>query len=364
MPACARREIMDFSSVGAYHCYSRCVRRAFLCGRDDYSGNNYDHRKDWLETRLEFLASCMAIDLLAVAILDNHFHVIVRNRPELAEQWSDHEVARRWLTLCPGTREKKRKRDKSDTPNEPSREKIDELLADKTKIGKVRERLSSISWMMKLLKEKIARIANEEDNVRGHFFEGRFRSTRLLDMFALVAAVMYVELNPIRAGTATTPEASQHASVSKRIRARQAQQRPSEDRHTDSKAPSASGDAALAAAWLAPVDLDAPPPDGNQADRGRRASDRGFLEMTLDQFLTLLDWSGRQLRTDKRGAIPADLAPILQRLEVDVDFWLLNVERFGHLYSTAAGKFTTLVNYARDCGRRWLRGQAPPTATE
>jgi hypothetical protein len=120
-----------------------------LCGRDDYSGNNYDHRKDWLETRLEFLASCMAIDLLAVAILDNHFHVIVRNRPELAEQWSDHEVARRWLTLCPGTREKKSKTDKSDTPeknkknkdtpSEPSREEIDELLADKTKIGKVRE---------------------------------------------------------------------------------------------------------------------------------------------------------------------------------------------------------------------------------
>ena len=47
MPARARREIMDFSSVGAYHCYSRCVRRAFLCGRDDYSGNTYDHRKDW-----------------------------------------------------------------------------------------------------------------------------------------------------------------------------------------------------------------------------------------------------------------------------------------------------------------------------
>ena len=86
--------------------------------------------------------------------------------------------------------------------------------------------------------------------------------------------------------------------------------------------------------------------------------------MTLDQFLTLLDWSGRQLRTDKRGAIPADLAPILQRLEVDVDFWLLNVERFGHLYSTAAGKFTTLANYARDCGRRWLRGPEPPNATE
>jgi len=358
MPARARREIMDFSSMGGYHCYSRCVRRAFLCGRDDYSGNNYDHRKDWLETRLEFLASCMAIDVLAVAILDNHFHVIVRNRPELAEQWSDQEVARRWLTLCPGTRKKK------DTSNEPSQEKIDALLADETKMGKVRKRLSSISWMMKLLKEKVARRANAEDDVRGHFFEGRFRSTRLLDMFAIVAAVMYVELNPVRAGIAPAPEASQHASVSRRIRARQAQQGPTENHQTDPQAPSASEDAALAAAWLAPVDLDAPPPDGKQAERGRRASDRGFLEMTLDQFLTLLDWSGRQLRTDKRGAIPADLAPILQRLDVDVDFWLLNVDRFGHLYSTAAGKFTTLAKYAQECGRRWLRGPEPSAATD
>ena len=96
MPGTPRREIVDADEVGCYHCYSRCVRRAYLCGQDAYSGQNYDHRKQWVEKRLEFLASVMAVELLVHAVMDNHLHVVLRIRPDLAQQWSDREVARRW----------------------------------------------------------------------------------------------------------------------------------------------------------------------------------------------------------------------------------------------------------------------------
>ena len=56
MPARARNQIVDENEPGLYHCFSRCVRRAFLCGQDEYTGKNYDHRKQWIEERLEFLA--------------------------------------------------------------------------------------------------------------------------------------------------------------------------------------------------------------------------------------------------------------------------------------------------------------------
>jgi hypothetical protein len=72
MPAYARREIVDNTEVGIYHCVSRCVRRAFLCGEDALTGRNFDHRKDWIRNRLEELAGAFAIDVLGFAVLSNH----------------------------------------------------------------------------------------------------------------------------------------------------------------------------------------------------------------------------------------------------------------------------------------------------
>ena len=165
MPARARREIVDSDSLGYYHCYSRCVRLAFLCGNDPYSGKNYDHRKDWVEQRLQVLACYMAVDVLATMIMDNHYHLVVWIRPELVEQWTDREVARRWLRLCPGTRKERK------TPPVVTDERIDQLVADRKKLEKVRKRLSNLSWFMKFLNEFLARKANAEEDVSGHFFE-------------------------------------------------------------------------------------------------------------------------------------------------------------------------------------------------
>ena len=89
MARLTRREQIDETSVGVYHCINRCVRQAFLCGDDPVSGNNYDHRKNWIQQRLEFLAGEFAVDVIGFSVLSNHFHLILRNRPDVVDQWTD-----------------------------------------------------------------------------------------------------------------------------------------------------------------------------------------------------------------------------------------------------------------------------------
>ncbi len=91
----ANKGPVPFSSL------NRIVRRCFLLGDDPVTGNNYDHRKVWIEEQLQRLAACFGIDLLCFAILSNHFHLILRSRPDVVATWDDTEVARRWLMLCP-----------------------------------------------------------------------------------------------------------------------------------------------------------------------------------------------------------------------------------------------------------------------
>jgi REP element-mobilizing transposase RayT len=75
-----------------YHCVTRCVRRSFLCGVDKYSGQNYEHRRGWVEDRLLFLAGVVAIDICAYAVMSNHVHVVVGVDKALADNWPMQEV--------------------------------------------------------------------------------------------------------------------------------------------------------------------------------------------------------------------------------------------------------------------------------
>ena len=97
MPGSARKEMVDPNEVGLYCCTSRCVRRAWLCGEDDYSGKNYDHRKDWILERLKFLVTVFSIEVLAYALMSTHEHTLLRVRPDLLKSFSDEDIARRWL---------------------------------------------------------------------------------------------------------------------------------------------------------------------------------------------------------------------------------------------------------------------------
>ena len=93
--ATPRSQLVDESVTPWYHCISRCVRRARLCGE------GLEHRKDWIVHRLRELTEIFAVDCGAFAVMDNHLHLLLRLDSRRANEWSDEEVARRWLTLFP-----------------------------------------------------------------------------------------------------------------------------------------------------------------------------------------------------------------------------------------------------------------------
>ena len=202
--ATARSEKVNLDSTPYYHCISRCVRRAFLCGEDVVSGKNFDHRKEWLETRLRQLSSVFAVDVCAYAVMSNHYHLVVRVDAERAEAWADEEVVRRYGSLFPLAM--------------MAYEGLD-TRAQKAQCTEWRERLSSLSWMMRSLNEWVARKANKEDGCRGRFWEGRFTSQPLLDEQAVLTCMVYVDLNPVRGGMAKTLEQASFTSIRARLKA-------------------------------------------------------------------------------------------------------------------------------------------------
>ena len=211
MARLARADLFDPAEVAVVHCINRCVRRCFLCGDDPLTGRNYNHRKAWLEERLRFLAGQFGIDVLGFAILSNHFHLVLRNRPDVVATWSDTEVATRWLALCP------LRKTPIGEPAEPTDAQLDTIRRVPQRLAEIRRRLSDVSWLMRFIAEPVARRANREDQVTGRFWQGRFKAVKLCDEAAILACAVYVDLNPIRAGLALTPESSDFTSLQRRI---------------------------------------------------------------------------------------------------------------------------------------------------
>ncbi len=313
MARLARAEVFDPSEVALLHICARVVRRCFLLGVDPVTGKNHDHRKIWIEDQLKLLSANFGIDLLAFAILSNHFHLILRSRPDVVETWDDSEVARRWLMLCP----KRKKPDKS--PEEPNEFELNSIRNDPDKLATIRTRLSDVAWWMRLLCQNIGTRANQEDKEVGKFFQGRYRSVRILDEETLLACAAYVDLNPIRAAMAETLESSEYTSVQRRIQTLQGT-------NVDS--------------FMAPLTIDEKidciGPCANHARE--RCSNKGFLSMPLADYLELLDASARQVRADKTGYTPAEVAPIFERLNLDQDYWKLQIKNFGRMFANVAGK--------------------------
>ena len=101
MPTYARSQIVVEDQVGVYHCIARCVRRAFLCGLDPYTGQDYSHRKVWILDRLRELAGLFAIEVCGYSVMSNHLHLVLRIRPDIAAQWPADEIAQRWCRIFP-----------------------------------------------------------------------------------------------------------------------------------------------------------------------------------------------------------------------------------------------------------------------
>ena len=349
MPRQARYDVIDPDEVQV----QRCVRRAFLCDDDPYSGQSFEHRREWIRRRLEFLAGVFGIDCLTYTVLSNHLHVVLRSRPDVVASWSDREVAVRWLRLFP------QRRNKDGTPAEPTQAEINMITTQKKVLRERRRRLSDVSWWMRCTAENIARRANREDECTGRFWEGRFKAQRLLDEASLLACAAYVDLNPIRAALADTPEESQFTGAKDRLDdLAQRGKRKRMSTHQWER----SSVRRKKSGWMSPIEIDerndAAGPDLDTG--GRRASRKGFLSISLLEYLKLLDWTGRQVRRGKAGSIPQHLAPILARIGLDTVGWCDLVTRFGKVFKRAAGTAEHLADEASRRGIGWMHSPGNP----
>jgi hypothetical protein len=322
--ATPRSKYVAEGEIGVYHCVSRCVRRAYLCGHDSVTGQDFSHRKIWIVERLQFLSTVFAIEVCSYSFLDTHSHEVVRTRPDIVVSWSDQEVAAHWLMLCP---QKGRKKGKQVPTLE---DQIQALASNTERIAVLRKRLSSVSWFMAKLNEFIARAANKEDGVKGRFWEGRFKCQALLDDAAIATCMSYVDLNPIRAGIAATPEESNFTSIQERIQTRQKDQPDSVSQKSED------------ADWLCPI----------QSNAHRM----GILQMTEEEYFDLVDSSGRMIRSDKRGFIDPKLAPILLRIGAIPENWSETISSFGSKFRLAVGSYENLLKFANKIGSRCLKG--------
>lgn len=352
-----RSELFDPKEVSVMHCINRAVRRAMLCGFDQYTGKSFEHRRDWVKQRLVFLAKHYGIDVLGYAVMGNHLHVILRNRPDVVKTWSDEEVATRIWYLFP------KRKDAHGNPCEPKEHELNMLMASRKVIENYRSRLSDISWLMRQLAEHVAVRANKEDECTGRFWEGRFKSQPLLDEAAVLACSAYVDLNPVRAAIAQSLPESDYTSaqdrlesvkvMAKAVKAKKgkpvspAQQRRLREQLRDS--------------FLSPVQIAERKPGALPSKLSTRASDKGFLPMSLQAYLDLVDWTGRQLRGSKKGRIPDVCQPILASLGVDRKTWCELVKDFGKLFHRVAGKADSVSKSASQAGVGYRRSSGGPS---
>lgn len=321
-----RSQQVSLDATPYYHCVCRCVRRAFLCGRDNYSGVDYEHRRQWVVERLAVLVEVFSIDLCAYAVMSNHYHVVLRIDQERAQSWSDAEVARQWLTLFSGPMLVQRwlngVADKAE--NDAALDIIQQW----------RERLTDLSWFMKCLNEHLARRANEEDGCKGRFWESRYKSQALLDETALLACMAYVDLNPVRAKMAETPESSAFTSIQQRVEAleRSAVRGPRDA--LESATPKLL-------AFVSADNIGAP-------------WKQSLCEVRLMDYLELVDQTGRAIRENKRGQIDAHAASILQRLNIDPGTWLRHMKPRRNRMLSAIGSATSIADFIVKTGRQRL----------
>lgn len=306
-----RERLICISETPYYHVVSRCVRRSFLCGIDEHSGRNYEHRRQWIENRIRLLSSIFAIDICAYAVMSNHYHIVVKLSPCQTKDWPASEVLKRWCTLFKGPL-LAQKWLKGDTLDEVEKATVEEMAEV------YRTRLTSLSWFMKCLNESIAREANREDDCRGHFWESRFKSQALLTEEALLSCMAYVDLNPIRAGLSLTPEASEHTSIKERIK-------PSFNTDT-------AAQEQIRFRGLQCFDLPLKPLlklDGS----GSKTPGNG-ISFLLQDYLDLVDYTGRIILPNKHGSIPSHFPGILQRLKIKPEDWMSQVSNFEVQYAT------------------------------
>jgi REP element-mobilizing transposase RayT len=303
--ATPRSNQVDLSVTPYYHCMSRCVRQSYICGIDKLTGKDYSHRKEWIINRLKLLTNVFCINVCAYAVMNNHYHMVLNIDSDKSKTLSDDEILIRWQQIYPGDADKIRKL--------PS-------PGNQAAIEKVRRNLSCLSRFMAAMNEKIAVLSNKEDECKGRFWDGRFKSQALLDEGALLTAMAYVDLNPIRAGIANTPEESEFTSIYERIQ----HYIQSSVNNVDSTDNQPLG--------LMRLDI--------------KQDDDASIDFNLKDYIELVDYTGRIIRDDKPGFIPESFAPILERIKVTQSGWFQMVKGLQKNFYYAVGSLENLKEFA------------------
>ena len=311
-----RKQQISLSETPYYHLISRCVRRAFLCGITETY--NFEHRRNWILDRLHQLTQMFAIDIAAFALMSNHYHLVVRVDVARSADWSYQDIADRWQLLfrLPLLVERYLSGNSScDAENHV----VENILEN------WRSRLCDISWLMRCLNEHIARLANSEDNCTGRFWEGRFKSQALLNEKALLTAMAYVDLNPIRAKMAPSPEASNYTSIQQRL----------------GKAIHCTFHGELL------------PFAGDSLQQNAQQ----HIPYHFVDYVELVNWTGQQMRQDKRGSINTTTPSILARLNIPTYCWLQNCQLLETKFHQVIGPISLLKQFCQKLGQRWVHGQ-------
>jgi len=351
----ARHQQISLDDTPYYHCISRCVRRAYLCGEDPVSGQNFDHRKPWVVDRIKQLAKYFAIDVCAYAVMSNHYHLVLYVNESQASDWSENDVIERWTALFPRNAaivETLRKNAKSKKAQKHLQQQVEQW----------RERLLDISWFMRCLNETIARRANAEDECKGRFWEGRFKSQALLDEKALVTCMAYVDLNPIRAGVSDSLDSSDFTSIQERLinQAKKAKKRSYRQHRLLTR---------RGAKHLL----------GRQSPKKRSAlsafsdvanQDTQALPFTQQAYFELLESSTKALtltdaNSQKAIHVLEEKQSLLQSLKIPPANWVKNLLHFHRHYGTAVGSEMSLLEFHNSRiksgvefkhPQKWIRG--------
>jgi len=305
-----RSHLLDSAGGGVYHVHSRCVRRAFLCGEDKATGRDFSHRRAWIERRILSLAEIFAISVYGYAVMSNHYHIVLQLHPERCLQWSDEDIADRWLMLCPGRHLNK------DAAEIRSIRRAS-ILANQQRLIELRSRLSSLSWFMRFINEPLARFANAEDECTGRFWEGRFKSQILLDEAAVLACMVYVDLNPVRAGVAHDIDDCEFTSMRRRLETQNAKETLG-------------------------------------AIGGSASSSAPFSAISVSEYLDLARWTAI-IQNDFRRGLASGTPLVISERNIGHEQWFSNYLPTPGRWQRAIGSALSLRDYAHSIGQSWIK---------
>lgn len=308
----ARSSQICLEATPWYHCTTRCVRRAFLCGLDALTNRNFDHRKQWIEDRLLKVSSVFCIHIGAYAVMDNHYHVALKVDTQWAKSLPDLDVISRWNQLYKVGDAAKKKLN-GETLSD------DEQILLTQQIAKWRKELCSISRFMAEINQYIARRANKEDDVKGRFWEARFHSQAILDDDALLRTLIYIDLNPFRAGMVQEACAADQTSIKKRLDGEGSTLVPFRDTSHTQKLPF-------------------------QNDTS--------LPATQEEYIALLEWTALSLKDTSIGKPESPLC--FTKLGYSENQWLRSQKAKTHWHQKALGSVSSVKKFCSLLDRKWI----------